>query len=251
MVTAHFSGFTDEGEGGRGKEPLPDVFAGSIFVFLVKLSRQKDASITGREVLGMEEADFFHLRANFWQNTSWQRYGSVFLTFAVVDGEEHGIKIEAVDAKVDAFCQPQSAAVEEQDHEPVRWAKMMEDGINFAAGQHHGDVAMTLGANDAVDLAEVAAQDMAEEEEKSVKGLVLGGSRDSALHGEGGEESANLLITEVSGGPASDKSLKSTNPKAVDCQGLWGIIAKFDFGFQVTKLPLPGSFGRWGCGRLR
>ena len=33
------------------------------------------------------------------------------LAFALVDAEEHGIKIKAMDAKIDAFCQPEPAAM--------------------------------------------------------------------------------------------------------------------------------------------
>jgi hypothetical protein len=97
---------------------------------------------------------------------------------------------------------------------------------------------VAFGTNDTVDFSEIPVQNMAEKEQKGVECLVLGGGRDSALDGQGGEEPTNLMVAEAGGRPASDKSLKSTDPKAVDGQGLWRIIAECDFSFQVTILPL-------------
>ena len=105
---------------------------------------------------------------------------------------------------------------------------------------------MAFGTNDTVDFSEIPVQNMAEKEQKGVECLVLGGGRDTALDGQGGEEPTNLLVAKVGGGPTLDKCLKSTDPKAVDCQGLWRIIAKCDFSFQVTILPLPrGCLWDW------
>jgi len=67
----------------------------------------------------MEEAHCFHLFANFWEGASGQGHGTVFLAFAIVDGEEHRLEIKTVDSQVDAFGQTQATAVEEQNHEAV------------------------------------------------------------------------------------------------------------------------------------
>jgi hypothetical protein len=51
-----------------------------------------------------------------------------------VDGKEHGLEIETVDAEVDGLGQTQAAAVEEQNHQSVGKRKLSEDGFNFGAG---------------------------------------------------------------------------------------------------------------------
>ena len=38
VVAAHFSRLAEEGEIASGEEPLPDVFAGGVFVFLLELA---------------------------------------------------------------------------------------------------------------------------------------------------------------------------------------------------------------------
>ena len=81
--------------------------------------------------------------------------------------------------------------------------------MNFGSGQDDRDVAMAFCANNAINLAEVPMQNMPEKEQKSVKGLVLGGGGDSTLDGQVGEESANFLVAEVCDGSAADKGLKT------------------------------------------
>jgi hypothetical protein len=56
MVAAHFRGLTKEGEVRSGKEPLPNVFPGGVFIFFFELAWEKDAGVAGWEVLGMERS---------------------------------------------------------------------------------------------------------------------------------------------------------------------------------------------------
>jgi hypothetical protein len=67
---------------------------------------------------------------------------------------------------------------------------------------------MALGTNDPVDFTEIPTQDMPEEEQEGVKGLVLRGRRGPMLDDQGRKEAANLLITEFGGGPTPDKGLQ-------------------------------------------
>jgi hypothetical protein len=45
------------------------------------------------------------------------------------------------------------------------------------------------------------------------------------LDGQRREETANLLVAELGGGPTPDESLKAANPKAVGFEGAVGVIA--------------------------
>ena len=105
VVAAHFSRLAEEGEIASGEEPLPDVFATSVFVFLLELPRQEHASKSFGQVLGMEPTGLVHLLANLREGTNWQGHSSVFLAFAVVDREEHGIEVETMDTEIHAFGQ--------------------------------------------------------------------------------------------------------------------------------------------------
>jgi len=65
VIAAHFAWLAEECELGSGKEPLPNVFAGGVFVFFLELAWQENAGIAFGQVLGMEAADFVHLLTNF------------------------------------------------------------------------------------------------------------------------------------------------------------------------------------------
>ena len=71
-------------QGSRGRSP-------SHF----KLPRQECASVAGREVLSVEAADKVHLVADFREGAGRQWHGAICLAFAVVDGQQHGIEVEA------------------------------------------------------------------------------------------------------------------------------------------------------------
>lgn len=102
VIAAHFAGLGQEGKLGGREEPLPDVIAGGVFVFLLELPRQEGASVTFSEILGVEAADILHLLSNLRQGTTGQGYSSIFLAFPVMDRKEHGVKIEAMDAQIAA-----------------------------------------------------------------------------------------------------------------------------------------------------
>jgi hypothetical protein len=83
---------------------------------------------------------------------------------------------------------------------------------------------------------------MAEKEQKGVKGLVLRGGGDTTLNDQRGEETADLLVAELGGGPTAHKSLKTSDPETVNLQGFGRIIAEFDFSFEFAIFPLPRGF---------
>ena len=120
MVATHFAWLWQKREGRCGKEPLPNELARRIFVFLCQLSWEEHTCVPISQVLGVKSANLLHLSLNFRQSASWQGNGPIFLAFAVVDGQQHGIQAEAVDAQIDAFGQAQAATVEEQNDQAVR-----------------------------------------------------------------------------------------------------------------------------------
>ena len=106
------------------------------------------------------------------------------LAFAVVDGQEHGVEVEALNAEVDALHQAQATAVEQQSDQTVRWLELSEDGLSLGVGEDDGDVAVAFGANHAIELAEFAAENVSEEEQEGIKNLVLGGGGHALPHGQ-------------------------------------------------------------------
>ncbi len=67
----------------------------------------------------MEAADELHLLTDRREGAGrkWDR--AVLLAFPVVDGQEHGIEVEALNPEVHALREAQAAPVEEQSRQPV------------------------------------------------------------------------------------------------------------------------------------
>ncbi len=193
VIAAVLAKGRNEGECGGREEPLPYEFFGGVLVLLLELARQERARKVCGKVLSMEAANEVELLADFGQGAGGERDGAVLLAFAVVDGEEHGVEVEAVDAEVDALGEAQAAAVEQESGEVIRGLQVAQHGFEFGPGEDNGDVAVAFGANDTIELAEFPAQHMAVEEEEGVKCLVLGGGGDAVAHRQLGEEPADLI----------------------------------------------------------
>jgi hypothetical protein len=61
---------------------------------------------------------------------------------------------------------------------------LAQQGFNLGAGKHHWHIPVALGANDAIELAEFAAEDVSVEEEQRVKRLVLRRGGHALPHGQ-------------------------------------------------------------------
>jgi hypothetical protein len=166
----------------------------------------------------MEATDVLYLLADFRQCAGGQGHGSVFLAFAVMDGEEHGIEVKAVDAQVNAFRQAEAATVQEQNHKTVRRLKVSQDGIDLGAGENDGDVAVALRTDHTIEFTKFSAENVSKEEEERIKSLVLGGGGDVTLDGEGGKKRANFCCAELSARPTPHESLELADPQPVSIQ---------------------------------
>ena len=121
---------------------------------------------------GAQEANSYHyqvhLLADFRQGAGrkWDR--TVLLAFAVMDGEQHRVEVEALNTEVHALHQAQAAAVEQQSDQAVRRLQLTEDSLGLGMGEDDGDVAMAFGTNHPIQLAEFTAEDVSVEEQEAL-----------------------------------------------------------------------------------
>ena len=158
-----------------------------------------------------------------------------------MDGQQHRVEVEALNPEVHALHQAQAAAVKQQSHQTVGRLQLAEDGLGLGVGEDDGNVAVAFGANHAIELAELAAQDVAVEEQQGVKRLVLGGGGHAVSHRQLGEKATHLLAAELVSGPAANKSLKLPHPEAISSQGFAGVVPELDSSLQVAVFLLPGG----------
>ena len=113
-----------------------------------------------------------------------QHGGAILVPLAVADGELARREVNMLHAQATAFQQPQPRAIEQDRHQPWDAIEALEDGADFLAGQHHGQMHGPLGPDDVVEPGQLEAEHLAVEKEQGAQGLVLGGSRDLPLNGE-------------------------------------------------------------------
>ena len=90
-----------------------------------------------------------------------------------MNGQDLQVEVEVVDSEVQAFKQPQAAAVEKLHHEIAGSVQLLDDPVDFLPGQDNWNIWLPLRSDYTVQAAELSAQDMPEEEEQGIEGLIL------------------------------------------------------------------------------
>src|ERR1044071_777951 len=109
-----------------------------------------------------------------------------------------------MDAQIDAFGQAQAAAIEQQAYEAVWRLELIENRLGFRMRKDNGNVSVSFGANDTIELAKFAPEHVAVKEEERVKSLILGGGGNSMTDGQLRKKAPNFGGADVCGGPAAD-----------------------------------------------
>jgi hypothetical protein len=102
VVAPPLSRLSNPGQSGCREEPLPDELPAGVFVFLLELPGQEDASVVGGKVLSVQASDEVHLLAAFRECARRQWHRAVLLAFAIVDRQQHRVQVEAVDPQPQA-----------------------------------------------------------------------------------------------------------------------------------------------------
>jgi hypothetical protein len=85
------------------EEPLPDEILGGVLVLLVQGIHQENPVIVSCQVPLMQVLHEFKLLSQLRNDRLGKRHGSVFLPFPVMNGQDQGIKIEAMHTKIQAL----------------------------------------------------------------------------------------------------------------------------------------------------
>jgi hypothetical protein len=87
--------------------------------------------------------------------------------------QQPGIEIVAMDAKLEALREAQSASVEERSDQAIWCRQALKHRLNLPTRKHHRHVWAPLGPHNPIDLPKLAAQNMPVKEEKGVECLIL------------------------------------------------------------------------------
>jgi hypothetical protein len=104
------------------------------------------------------------------------------------------------------------------------WGEGVDEAGDLGPAKDCGEVFWAAGSDGLDRLVEGLFQDVAEEEEEGVEGLVLGGGRDLAFDGEVGEESADVGSAEVARKAAMVEQDVAANLAQVAGFGAEGVV---------------------------
>jgi hypothetical protein len=122
---------------------------------------------------------------------------SVPTALAVTHRYFAALKDDVLYAQAVAFHETQTAAVEQQRHDPRHAGQLAEQGLDLGARQHDRNAVRALSAHEIVEPTDLEVQHLAVQEQQRSQCLVLRRRTDGALDCQHGEKGAHLGRTEL------------------------------------------------------
>ncbi len=130
-----------------GKKILPAPFPGGIGIFPFQGVGQIDGSMSGGQILIVENSYLFQMVLQERNQTSRKRGKAVLVPFAGAHSHLSHLKVQVFDPQPDGFQDSQSAAVKQFDDELWCAFQKRNDFADFIARQHDGHVELAVGSN--------------------------------------------------------------------------------------------------------
>ena len=162
---------------------------------------------------------------------------AVLSPLAVVDEDLLAGEVDVLDPQAAALEQAQAGAVHEGRHEGGRSAHLAQDRGHLLAGEDDGEAVGEAGAGDLLEPGELAAEDLAIEEEKRAEGLVLGGGADVPVRGEVAEVARDLRGAEAVGVALAVEEDEAADPGDVGLLGARAEVARVQNAADAVEQP--------------
>jgi hypothetical protein len=142
-------------------------------VFAVEREGQHDPAQPSREIGFVLSLHGLEMASQRLDDGGWQYGWPVLLTFAASNHNLPPLHIDVLHAKLQAFVQPQSAAVQEGHHNPRDTMEMLHDARDLVAAQDNRHANRHASARHVLDRADLDVEDIAIQEQKRAERLVL------------------------------------------------------------------------------
>ena len=196
----------------RGKEVLPREARRGARHLRAERVGKVDLAASHGELCQMDSADGIELGGETLAGPGGQEGGAVVGTLATTDGDLTAVEVDVFYAEGEGLLEAETGAVEELAEEAEGRLELLEQGHDVAAREDGGEVLGTLGALEAVERGQVEFEHLAVEEDEGAEGLVLGGGRDAATHGEVVEEGGDLGSAHLTRVTAVVKAYERAHP---------------------------------------
>jgi hypothetical protein len=140
---------------------------------------------------------------------------SVLLALPVAHHDLVSGEVDVLHPQPAALEEAQARSVEQGCHDPRDAVHAREQVPHLVAREDHGQAGWSLRADEAVEPREVAAEDLAKEEEERRERLVLGRGGDATARRRVAQEGRHVLGSEVGGVPAAVELVEADHPSNV------------------------------------
>ena len=185
----------------------------------------------------MEEPRAAQLLAQVGDERPRERRGAVLAALARADGEFASGQVEVQHAEAQALGEPQAGAVEERRDQPalaVVAVELVEDGADLLPAQDDRQAGLLAGADQLVELAHLAVQHVAVEEEERAERLGLRRGADVLVDGQVRDEGVDLGLRHVGRVAEPVEADVPPHPQAVGLLGAAAVVARPQGALQLV-----------------
>ena len=146
-------------------------------------------------------------------------------------------EVEVQHAEAQALAEPQAGAVEERGDQPalrVGALELVERGADFFPAEDDREAPRLAGSHQLVELADLAVQHVAVEEQQGAERLGLRGGADVLGHGEVGDEGVDLGLRHVGGVAEPVEADVPPHPAAVGLLGAAAVVTGAQSALQLA-----------------
>jgi hypothetical protein len=143
-------------------------------------------------------------------------------------------EVDVLDAQAEALRQAQAGAVQQRGDQPEVAVQLVEDPPDLLPGEYDGQPSLLARPDEAVEGADLAAQDVAMQEEERRERLRLGRGADVVLRREVGEEGVDLRLAHRGGMTQAVEADEAPHPEAVGLLGAAAVVARAQGGAQLV-----------------
>ena len=136
MVPASFARYPVCKMAGCRKYPLPSPLLACVWVFALKRIGQSDSAQASLEIAPVLSFDHIEVFGKRFSHRSGKHRVPIFVPFAGSNNYLITGEIDVFDPQPRTFHQPQTSAVKEHSHEPIRPIETAEYRSDFLARQH-------------------------------------------------------------------------------------------------------------------
>ena len=227
-----------------GKQIQPTGSLGDIGVLSFQRKRQVDCTKASRDIDLMDDLHLFNPAPERPHEGIGENRYPILAAFPVADHDLPPVDVDIMHPQPKTFEQPQSGAIEQTPHQPLRPGEKLEQPVDLGMCENHRQPTGLLGPGDIVKPGHIALEHIPIEKKQRAERLILRGSGDIAVDRKMGQKLLDFGFPHLDGMPLAVEQDKAPNPVDI------GLFSANAVVFRSNGCPNPVEQARFlfhGC----